>query len=103
MVARSKKDIEKAHALNKRVRREKAKLRKRDKAKHSRYDKYITLHIEVPPEIRAIVNEEAKRKHISPQKVVSKALAKMMALDWENLKNGVQKKSDIKMDESTEQ
>ena len=29
MVARSKKDIEKAHALNKKVRREKARLRKR--------------------------------------------------------------------------
>lgn len=103
MVARSKKDIEKAHALNKRVRREKAKLRKRGKVKHSRYDKYTTEHIELSPEIRAAVNEEAKRRHTSPQKVIRKALSKMMALDWENLKNGVQKKSDIKMDESTEQ
>lgn len=30
------------------------------------------------------------------------ARSKKVALDWENLKNGIQKKSDIKMDESTE-
>lgn len=103
MVARSKKDIEKAHALNRRVKREKARLRKRGKAKRSRYEKFINHHIELTPEIMAKVREEAKRRHISPQKVIRKALTKMIAFDWERLKNGIQEEPNIKVDEDTKQ
>ena len=101
MVARSKKDIEKAHALNKKVRREKARLRKRGPKKHSRYEKTVIVHITLPPEVLARVNEEAKRRGISPQRVVNEAIGKTMKADLERLKNGVQEKSDIKVDEST--
>ena len=103
MVARSKKDIEKAHALNKKVRREKARLRKRGPKKHSRYEKMVTEHITLAPEVLAKVNEEAKRRGVSPQRVVKEAIGKMMKADWEKLNNGVQEKSDIKVDENTKQ
>ena len=101
MVARSKKDIEKAHALNKKVKREKARLRKRGPKKHSRYDKMILEHITLSPEVLAKVNEEAKRRGVSPQRVVKEAIRKMMKADWERLNNGVQEELNIKVDEDT--
>lgn len=100
MVARSKKDIEKAHALNKKVRREKARLRKRGPKKHSRYEKMVTEHIVLSPEVLEKVNAEAKRRGVSPQKVVKEAIKTMMKADEERL-NGVQEESDIKVDKNT--
>ena len=103
MAPRSKKDIEKAHALNKKARREKARLRRRGPKKHSRYDKLVTYHVDLSPETMAKVLAEAKNRGISPQRVVREVLKKMTEADWEKLKNGIQEKSDFKVDEDTKQ
>ena len=91
MVARSKKDIEKAHILNKRVRREKARLRKRGPKKYSWKDKLVLHKIELSPETLAKVIAEAKRTHKSREHVIRKALNKFM----EEQENGLSKELNI--------
>ena len=94
MVARSKKDIEKAHILNKKVRREKARLRKRGPKKHSWRDKLVWHTIQLSPETLEKVMAEAKRIHKSEAYVVRKAIQRMM----EKYEYGIQKESDTKVD-----
>lgn len=94
--------IEKRHALRKRVKREKARLRRRGLKKHSRYEKMVKYRLNLSPEVLEKVMSEAKRRGISPQRVIREVLKKMTEVDWGKLKDGVQKESDIKMDEGQE-
>ena len=94
MVARSKKDIEKAHTLNKKVRKEKARLRKRGPKKHSWKDRLVWHTIQLSPETLEKVRAEAKRIHKSEAYVVRKAIKRMM----EKYEYGVQEKSNTEVD-----
>ena len=92
---------EKRHALNKRVRKEKARLRKRGPKKHSRYEGLITYTVEVSPETMAKIVAEAKRTHTSRERVVRKCLNKFIKKCMEE--DGVSEKLNIEMDEDTKQ
>lgn len=100
MVARSKKDIEKAHALNKRVRKEKARLRKR---KHRR-QKMVTVCLRLHPDVKQRIESVAKERGISPQRVVREALKKAMRETKLSgvLGDGISKELNIEVDKSTE-
>ena len=85
---------EKRHALNKRVRREKARLRKRSKKHKSWRKKLILCNITLSPETMEKVIKEANRTHTSRGTVVRKVLSKFMR----EYKDGIQKEPDSKMD-----
>lgn len=100
---RSKKQIQKAHALNKKVRKEKARLHKRNKKRVRRYAKLVTYKLELLPETIAKITAESKRLHISKQAVVRRVLRKFMDIYESEGLSGIQKELNIKVDENSEQ
>lgn len=97
------KDILKARRHRKRVKLEKARLRRR--GKKSKRTEYVTMHIDwdsLAEQTKAYLTARAKKEHCSVSKVVSKVLKECLKKDWEALNNGIQKKSNKCMDESSE-
>ena len=90
MVARSQKKIDKAHALRKRVKLEKQRIRKMHAKKvkvHGKYPKAgHKVHIKLEPEAREILMEYCFKNNVKPYKAIRQLLTLMVNTDWNNLK-----------------
>ena len=78
---RTRKEIKKAHALNKRVRREKARLRKRRKAKKElkpTIKPQPRIHIRLDGEHRLALLKYCNEHNVKPYKAVRQILRKAM-------------------------
>lgn len=97
------KNILKARRHRKRVKLEKARLRRR--GKKSKRTEYVTMYIDwdsLAEQTRVYLTARAKKEHCSVSKVIRKILKEYLMKDWEALNNGIQKKPNKCMDESSE-
>ena len=94
MVARSQKRINRDHALNKQVRREKARLRAREPKKHALKPTIIAkprVHIKLTAEAKEALMEYCFRNNVKPYKAVRQILNMMVSKDWQALKEKLDK------------
>lgn len=86
---RNKKEIKKAHALNKKVRKEKARLRKRGQKKHElkpTIKAQPRVHIKLDGTTRLLLLEYCEKYNIKPYKAVRQLLSEMVSKDWKEFK-----------------
>lgn len=89
---RNKNEIKKAHALNKRVRKEKARLRKRGQKKHElkpTIKAQPRVHFRLDGATRLLLLEYCEKYNIKPYKAVRQLLSEMVNKDWEQLKTSL--------------
>lgn len=90
MVARSQKKIDKAHALRKRVKLKKQRIRKMHAKKVKAHGKYPKaghkVHIKLEPEVREVLMEYCFKNNVKPYKAARQLLTLMVNTDWSNLK-----------------
>ena len=99
MVARSQKKIDKAHALRKRVKLEKQRIRRMHAKKAKAHGKYPKaghrVHIKLKPEERDILMEYCFKNNVKPYKAVRQLLTLMVNADWNNLKEKLKEEGKI--------
>lgn len=99
MVARSPKKVSKAHALRKRVKLEKQKVRKmtaKHKKAHGKYPKAgHRVHIKLEPEAREALMEYCFKNNVKPYKAIKQLLTLMVNTDWSNLKDKLKQEGKI--------
>ena len=99
MVARSKNKIDKAHALRKRVKLEKQRIRKMHAKKVKAHGKYPKaghkVHIKLEPEAREILMEYCFKNNVKPYKAIRQLLTSMVNADWNNLKEKLKEEGKI--------
>ena len=94
MVARSPKKIRKAHELNKRVKLEKKRLRKRGPKKHEQKPTIkpaSRVHIKLDAEAKEALYEYCFRNNVKPYKAVKQILKLMIERDAAMIKEKVSK------------
>ena len=99
MVARSQKKIDKAHALRKRVKLEKQRIRRMHAKKVKAHGKYPKaghkVHIKLEPEAREILMEYCFKNNVKPYKAIRQLLTSMVNADWNNLKEKLKEEGKI--------
>ena len=99
MVARSQKKIDKAHALRKRVKHEKQRIRRMHAKKVKAHGKYPKaghrVHIKLEPEAREILMEYCFKNNVKPYKAIRQLLTSMVNADWNNLKEKLKEEGKI--------
>ena len=99
MVARSQKKIDKAHALRKRVKLEKQRIRKMHAKKVKAHGKYPKaghkVHVKLEPEAREILMEYCFKNNVKPYKAIRQLLTSMVNADWNNLKEKLKEEGKI--------
>ena len=99
MVARSQKKIDKAHALRKRVKLEKQRIRRMHAKKVKAHGKYPKaghrVHIKLEPEAREILMEYCFKNNVKPYKAIRQLLTSMVNADWNNLKEKLKEEGRI--------
>lgn len=94
MVARSQKKIIKAHELNKRVRREKARLRARGPKKHELKPSIIAkprVHVKLDADAKIALQQYCVKHNVKPYKACQQILRMMINKDWQKLKEQLKK------------
>ena len=95
---------EKRHALNKRVRREKARLRKGGPKKHPQKATIkpgVRMKIKLTPEVAIELKKYCEENNVKEHVAIKRCIALKMAKD-EGLLDGVQEESNIKVDKDSE-
>ena len=95
MVARSQKKINRDHALNKQVRREKARLRARGPKKHPQKHTITAkprVHIKLEAEAKEALMKYCFEHNVKPYKAIRQILTMMVNKDWQTLKEKISKK-----------
>ena len=95
MVARSQKKIDRDHALNKQVRREKARLRARGPKKHPQKPTIKAqprVHVKLEPEAKVALMEYCQKYNVKPYKALRQILTMMVSKDWQALKEKLKKR-----------
>lgn len=99
MTARSQKKIDKAHALRKRVKLEKQRIRRMHAKKVKAHGKYPKaghrVHIKLEPEAREILMEYCFKNNVKPYKAIRQLLTSMVNADWNNLKEKLKEEGKI--------
>jgi hypothetical protein len=95
MVARSPKQIIKAHELRKRVRAEKQRLRKMHPKKTKAHGKFPKasprVHIKLEADAKEALMMYCFKNNVKPYKAIKQILNMMMNKDWQALKEKVSK------------
>ena len=99
MVARSQKKIDKAHALRKRVKLEKQRIRRMHAKKVKAHGKYPKVghrvHIKLEPEVRETLMEYCFKNNVKPYKAVKQLLTLMVNTDWNSIKDKLKQEGKI--------